>query len=189
MFRKHYRALLRATAAVTAVAGVAVFAAPAGAANTAGQLVTGTVTGTLTLTAGTPSAFTSFTQGGSYASNTAVGALTAVDTSPTWALSVQDNGNDGHLQATGGACSGSATELGNPLKVTVTNPLGAVHSDGLVTVPGKSPASAVEVANDGTGTLLNTASAFVTTYGQQIDNTESLLTGCVYTLTATYTLQ
>jgi hypothetical protein len=188
MFLKN-RALMRVAAAAAAVLGVAVFAAPAGAVS-AGQAVAGTVTGTLTLTAGTPSAFTSFTQGGTYAGNTAVGALTAVDTNPTWALSVQDNGADGHMQASGVGCTNSETELANPLKVTVTNPLTSVHSDGLVTVPGKTAtAPGTEVANDGTGTLLNSASAFVTTYGQQIDTSETLLTGCIYTETATYTIQ
>jgi hypothetical protein len=65
-----------------------------------------------------------------------------------------------------------------------------VHSDGQQVVPGKTAtAPGTEVANDGTGTLLNSASAFVTTYGQQIDTSETLLTGCLYTETATYTIQ
>ena len=187
---KKNRAVMRAAAAAVAALGVAVFAAPAGAVS-AGQAVAGTVTGTLTLTAGTPSAFTSFTQGGSYAGNTAVGALTAVDTSSTWAMSVQDQTANGHMQASGVGCTGSESELANPLKVTVTNlGLGSVHSDGLVTIPGHTAtAPGTEVANQGTGTLLNSANAFTTTYGQQIDTSETLLTGCIYTETATYTLQ
>lgn len=182
MFLKN-RALLRVAAAVAAVLGVAVFAAPAGATSIP-QTVTGTAASQLTLTAGVPGVFTSFQAG---STGTAIGALTATDTSNTWTLTVQDQANDGHMQAGATLCTGSEAELANPLQVTLSGlPTGSTSS-GQVTIPGKSPATAATVAS-ATNALL-AANAFTTTYSQQIGSGETLLAGCVYTLNATYTLQ
>ena len=182
MFKRN-RALVRVAAAVVAVAGVAVFAAPAGAASIP-QTVTGTALSQLTLTAGTPSAFTTFQAG---STGTATGALTATDTSPTWTLGVQDLSADGHMQAAATGCTGSASELGSPLQVTLSAlPTGST-SAGQVTIPGKTASSATTVAS-ATNALL-AANVFTTTYSQAIPSNENLLAGCVYTLNATYTLQ
>ena len=89
-----------------AVVAALATAAPA-SADTIGQAVTGVATSTLALTAETPAAFgTTLTPGASNLTTTG-GTLTAVDTTPSWTLSVNDGttSGDGHLQkgAVGGA--------------------------------------------------------------------------------------
>lgn len=178
------KSLMRAAAAASAIGGVAAFAAPAGAV-TVPQTVTGTAASQLTLTAGTPAAFTSFQAG---STGTSAGVLTATDTSPTWTLTVQDLANDGHMQAaTGSTCAGSETELANPLQVTVGGlPASGATSAGQVPIPGKT--ATATTAASATNALL-AATALTTTYSQAIGSSENLLAGCVYTLNATYTLQ
>jgi hypothetical protein len=66
--------------------------------------------------------------------------------------------------------------------MTGTGALGSVSSSGAVAISG----SAQSVAS-GTG-VLGTA-VLTTSYTQPVTSSESLLTGCSYSLTATYTLQ
>jgi hypothetical protein len=111
---------------------------------------------------------------------TGSGSLTVVDLSLNWTLTVNDAGpGAGHMVKSAVGCSGSDAQLTNALSVTVTG-LG-VTSTG-ATVIG---ATAATVAS---GPI--TAGVGLTTgYSQVIPASQTMLTGCAYTLTATYTLQ
>lgn len=108
------------------------------------------------------------------------GSLTVVDLSP-WTLTVMDTGTGaGHLvKAAGPTCTGSDAQLANPLTVTVTG-LG-VASTGSTTIG----ATAATVATGG----LTAGLGLTTAYSQIIPASQTMLTGCAYSLTATYTLQ
>jgi hypothetical protein len=136
----------------------------------------------ISLAAGPGAMFTSFSPAHTA---TATGALTATDTSGAWTLQVQDNGSvGGHMVAAATGCGGSDSQLANALTVNVTSGLGANFiSSGVTTISG-SPATVAYA----TAQVL-TASVLTTNYSQLIPATEVMLTGCVYTLTATYTLQ
>ena len=183
MFRKDPRLLLRAAIAVSAVAATSVFASSA-LAISAGEPVTGTALSSLSLTAGTGAAFTTNFSPGNTAS--ATGALTATDTNSNWSLQVKDTAstNAGKMQALGGpTCSGSDSVLSNALSVSVSSPLGGVTSNSPVSLSGTNQ----QVAS-ATSQLL-AANLLTTNYSQTIPNNQVMLAGCVYTLTATYTLQ
>ena len=160
MFRKDPRLLLRAAIAVSAVAATSVFASSA-LAISAGEPVTGTALSSLSLTAGTGAAFTTNFSPGNTAST-----------------------NAGKMQALGGpTCSGSDSVLSNALSVSVSSPLGGVTSNSPVSLSGTNQ----QVAS-ATSQLL-AATLLTTNYSQTIPNNQVMLAGCVYTLTATYTLQ
>src|SRR5947209_853417 len=127
------RKLVPATAAV-----LAVLAFPGGSALAASstESVQGTALSTISLSAGTGATFlTNFNPGGTA---TASGALTAVDTNPSWTLAVKDSAttDPGHMGAGATGCTGSDAFLTNPLKVSVTSPLGGVTSAGSVAISG-----------------------------------------------------
>jgi hypothetical protein len=169
-------------AAVGSMLALAAFSSPALAVST-GENVTGTTTGSLSLTAGTGAVFaTNFTPGGT-ANQT--GALTATDTSASWTLQVQDTAatNAGKMKAAVTGCTGSDAALANSLTVNVTSPLGGVTSAGVKTVSGT-----VTTVASATSQLL-AANVLTTNYSQVIPSTEVMLAGCVYSLTSTYTLQ
>jgi hypothetical protein len=134
----------------------------------------------IALSAGAGAGFASnFTSGA-----TAAGTLTATDTSPSWTLQVQDNGvGAGHMVSSASGCAGSDTQLANRLKVAVTSPLGGVVSAGSQSI-GATP---VTVASATSQPLAS--NVLTTSYLQVIPSNELMRLGCVYTLTATYTLQ
>jgi hypothetical protein len=169
-------------AAFASICTYASFAGPAYAVSTT-EGVSGTALSTLALAAGTGANFaSSFAPG---YNPTATGALTAVDTNPGWTLKVQDtaSGHPGHMTAASTGCAGSDAYLTNPLDVTVTSLLGGVLSAGQVPISG----TATTVAS-ATNQLLG-ADVLTTNYYEAIPSTEVMLIGCVYSMTATYTLQ
>jgi hypothetical protein len=152
-------------------------------AATATQQVSGTSLGVLAIAAAVPATFTTGFQPGSTATTT--GLITVTDTSPSWSLAVQDNatGTPGHMVAAASGCSGSESSLTNPLSVDVTSLLGGVTSTGATSISGTS-----QTVASATNQLL-AANVFTANYSQTIGASEVLHTGCVYSLTATYTLQ
>jgi hypothetical protein len=152
-------------------------------ATTATQTVTGTTLETIAITATPVTAFgTSFAPG---ATPSASGSLILTDTNPTWALTAQDTsiGVPGHLAAAAAGCSGSEAHLVNPLSISVESNLSGVTLNGAVSLSG-SPQT---LASSSSRALA--ADTFSTNYSQPIGSGETLRSGCVYTLTVTYTLQ
>ncbi|HEX3693462.1 MAG TPA: hypothetical protein VHU13_08970 [Solirubrobacteraceae bacterium] len=171
------RALYLSAAAAAFLTG----AGPAAAASTT-QPLTGTALETIAIV-GAPATFTTNFQAGSTA--TTAGVLTATDTNNSWSLTVSDaaTGTPGHMVAATLGCSGSEAKLQNPLSVSVTSPLSGVTSAGAVSISG-SPQTVASATSQPLA-----ASILTTNYSQTINSGETLLTGCVYSLTATYTLQ
>jgi hypothetical protein len=130
----------------------------------------------LSLTIGTSATFTNFRPG-----QTATGSGSLLATAlPPWTLTVADLGSGaGHMVKAATGCTGSAAQLTNALTVTVT---GSGTSAGSKTI-GATP---VAVAS---GSNILVAALLSTNYSQVIPASETMLTGCVYSLTATYTLQ
>jgi hypothetical protein len=88
------------------------------------------------------------------------------------------------MVAAGVGCPSSEPSLLSPLAVNVTGTgvLGSVSSSGAVAISGSAQSVASGSGVLGTATL-------TTSYSQSVASSESLLTGCSYSLTATYTLQ
>jgi hypothetical protein len=159
------------------------FAAPSALAVSVGESVSGTTLSALSLTAGTGAVFaTNFSPGNTA---TGAGALTATSTNTSWTLQVKDgaSSNAGKLAAAATGCTGSDANLANPLQISVTSPLGGVTSAGTVSISGTN-----QTVASATNQLL-AANVLTTNYSQTIPASEVMLTGCVYSLTATYTLQ
>lgn len=172
-----------ATIALLSAAACGVQATPALALD---QLVSGTTLSTLALTAATPATFgTTLAPGAT--SNSTGGTLVATSTSPSWALQVKDQavGTPGHLVAAGVGCTGSASSLANAVTVNVTPAVanGSITSAGATTVSG-SNSGVLSAAN-----VLLAATTFNTAYQQVVGAAELLTAGCVYSLSATYTIQ
>jgi hypothetical protein len=167
------------------VAMVSLLASDAGSATAASstQAVSGTSLGVLAIAAAPTTTFTTGFQPGSTANTT--GLLTVTDTNPSWSLTVNDaaTSNPGHMTASALGCSGSESSLQNPLAVSVTSLLGGVNSVGPVNISG-SPQTVASATNQ-----LLAASVLTANYSQTIGSGEALLSGCVYSLPATYTLQ
>jgi hypothetical protein len=174
---------LAVTSSVIATAMALAAGSEPAVAATATQQVSGTALGILAIASVTPATFTTGFQAGSTA--TATGSLLTTDTSPSWTLSVEDTatGTPGHMVAGTTGCSGSASSLQDPLAVTVTSVLGGSTSAGAVSISGTN-----QTVSSATNQLL-AASIFTTNYSQTFAADEALRTGCVYGLTATYTLQ
>jgi len=162
-----------------AFVALSTFASPALAVG-AGELVSGTTLGTLALT-GTSATFgTNFDPGGTATAN---GLLTATNTAASSTLTVGDAGTGaGHMVKAASGCTGSDAQLTNALTTNVTGT--GVTSAGVKSIP--ASASPVTVA---TASAPIAAAALTTAYSQSIPTSQVMLTGCVYTLTATYTLQ
>lgn len=180
MTRKHAHAAACIAATLSTIVALAAFGDSALAATTTSTL-TGTVQPTIAIGVGTvPLPFTTgFYPGGTA---TSTGTLVVTDTSATPTLTVQDatsTTNYGHMQAAATGCTGSEAFLANPLQVTVS---------------GTPFTSAGPVSLSHSATTVATASAPVaavvltTGYQQAINSTENLLAGCLYSVTATYTL-
>jgi hypothetical protein len=162
-----------------------VLAASSGAADgaSATQSVSGASLGVLAIAAVPATTFTTGFQAGNTATTT--GLLTLTDTDPSWSLTVNDasTGNPGHMTAAALGCAGSEGSLQNPLSVNLTSVLGGVGSAGPVSISGV-PQTVASATNQ-----LLAASVLTANYSQTINPSEVLLAGCVYSLTATYTLQ
>lgn len=175
------RRLFAGLAASAAICGVQ--ATPALALD---QVVSGTTLSTLALTAATPATFGTTIAPGATANSTG-GTLTATSTSPSWSITVADQaaGTPGHLVAAGVGCTGSASSLANAASVTVTPVIanGSITSAGAKSLSG-SATQVVSAAN-----ALLAATVFTTAYQQVVGSSEILTAGCVYSLTATYTIQ
>jgi hypothetical protein len=148
------------------------------AANLTGNQLVGATTGSsLALGVSTPAVTLGSFAPGSTASGS--GALVVTSTNP-WTLSAADGaGNAGHLTAAAVGCTGSEASTANALVVDTVGGSGSTASTGPVTLSGSS----VNVAN---GLFADVVTA---NYSLVLGNTESLLTGCAYTTTVTYTVQ
>lgn len=116
---------------------------------------------------------------------TGSGALTVIDSNPSWALQAQDQGTGaGKMIAGASGCSGSDSMLTNPLQLSVTSQLAGVTS---------APAIAVSSGNQTVASASNQAllnpTILTTHYTQVIPLTEPMRVGCSYSITVTYTLQ
>ena len=177
---------LKVAVAATAI-GVFGLMPSTAAAVEVGDTVTGTTLGTLSLTVGTGATFGTTLAPGT--TPTATGALTATSTNPSWTLSVQDNlavvdGTPGTMQAAAGVtCDNGVAELPNATNVTVTSAVPGVTSAGQKAISG----SAQTVASASSALLA--ANVFTTDYSVAIPAGTALEAGCVYSMTATYTLQ
>lgn len=152
-------------------------AAPAMAAD---QIVTGTTQGLLALTPGTAPLFTTNFQPSGTA--TANGTLTATNTAAISTLTVIDSTvtTPGKMDAAVGAtCTGSDTSLTTALTTGVTG-------TGVATAGVKSISSTSQTVASATAPI--SAALLTAAYSQAIPAAQVMLTGCVYTLTATYTL-
>src|SRR3954454_2188721 len=179
-----FRAKHSLFAACAAAIALAV-AVPSAQAASVGEGINGITSGTIALTAGSGAVFATSYSPGSTATST--GALTATTTNASWTLTVQDNGaGAGHMVSGNPAlCSGSDAQVTNSLQVAVTAPgsLGGFQSAGTKTISG----SAVTVAS--ASAQLLAANVLTTNYTQVIPAGQTMLAGCPYGLTATYTLQ
>jgi len=137
---------------------------------------------TCTLTAGPLVALTNFAPGHTA---TGTGALTATTLlQPSWTLQAQDTGSGaGHMVAASTGCAGSDATLANPLQVKVTSGLGSVNSPGTISL-----SAANQTVASASSQILN-ADTLTTAYSQVIPANEQMRTGCVYSITVTYTLQ
>jgi hypothetical protein len=166
--------------ALVAAGALAVFA-PGALADT--NVVTGTTTGSLSVSVGTPTTVLSNLTAGATATNATPAAMTILATAG-WTLTVRDanfgtSTSPGHLFAATpgtGSCSGSEDSLASPLAFTGSAAVGS-------TVSGSSGTVGSSVATVATGTGSQVANV---AYSQTIGNTEQLRTGCVYTLTNEY---
>lgn len=178
MERTHRSRRMRLAGFLVAGAAVAMgtFAGPAQAAE---QLVTGTTQGVLALTAGTAPLFTTGFQPGGTA--TANGTMTATNTAALSTLTVVDSAatTPGNMDATGATCTGSDTSLTNALTTGVTGT--GVTTSGVKTLSETAQTVATAAAPI-------SAAVLTAAYSQAIPAAQLMLTGCVYTLTATYTL-
>jgi hypothetical protein len=115
---------------------------------------------------------------------TGSGVLTATDTSPSWTLQAEDQGTGaGKMLAATAGCSGSDPMLANPLALSVSSSLAGVSSAGQNSLGGTNQT----IASATNQTL--TADQLTVNYTQVIPPSEAMLTGCIYNLTVTYTLQ
>lgn len=201
MFMKSSQRAFRLVVGLAALAGLGIFSSsamatcPAGSVCNAGEVVAGTTLSSIALsasgTAGTPALFSNFAPNNTA---TATGALTAVDTNPTWTLQVADLGTGaGKMIQTGGTCTNSESQLSRALTVGVTAPTSGLPTgtgitvDPAVTLSGASQNLATNTT--GTGGQLLSGNVFTTSYSVAIPSSDIMTSGCIYGLTATYTLQ
>lgn len=176
--------LVRVASPLAALIAAGAVAGPAAAAGTASQVVSGTTLGVMSLVA-TPAAFTTNFAPGNTAQSTA-GTVTATDTNPGWSITVQDlaSSNQGKLIAAGTGCTGSTPTLANQATVQLTPLVGTgITIPAAVTINGTAQTVASATAAPLAGM------AFTTGYSIVIPSNEVMTSGCVYSMTATYTIQ
>lgn len=185
MFKRESHGPVLLATALGVLVGMGLFTGSAMATCTPGtttgcQLVSGTTAATLSLDVPAPATF-----GTTLAPNTSptgTGTLVVTDTNSPWVLQAQDantGASAGHMLATGATCTGSDPLLANALGLSVSGGGGTPASITL----GASPLT-VE-----SGTTPLAASTLTTNYTVSIPSSEVMVTGCVYSLTTTYTLQ
>ena len=120
--------------------------------------------------------------------NTATGSgtLTATDTdSPSWTLQAQDVGSgSGKMVASAAGCAGSSPTLDNALRLSISGTL-----SGVTYTPAIGLSAANQTVASATNASMLAPTTFTPNYVQVIPATQAMLTGCVYTITVTYTLQ
>ena len=175
-----HRAVVVAVA-ISIVALAAGSTASAAEATSAAQSVSAATLGTLSLSVPLPVVMSGLQPG---ISATGTGALVVVSTKSSWSMTVQDTAvtAPGHMLAAATGCAGSTASLASPLSVQVTSLLGGVTSAGPISLSGAAQSVA-------TATGVLGAAALVTSYTQPVSASEALLTGCGYSISATYTLQ
>jgi hypothetical protein len=133
------------------------------------------------------------TAGGASLSNFAPGStaagtstLTATDTDPGgWSLQAQDLGSgSGTMVASAAGCTGSSATLGDPLQLSISGTLSGVNYASAANLTGTNRTVA-----SATNAPMATPTNFTANYSQPIPASQVLRTGCVYTITVTYTLQ
>lgn len=135
----------------------------------------------LLLSAGPGSTLSPFAPG---KTATGSGSVTVTDDNPSWTLQAEDQGTGGgRMVAAAAGCTGSDAILADPLQVSVTSPLTGITSAGPISLSSSNQT----VVSSSNPTL--TAAALSTNYAQVIPLSEAMLTGCVYQITVTYTLQ
>lgn len=114
------------------------------------------------------------------------GTLTATDTSGIWTLQAMDGGSGaGHLVAAATGCTGSASQLVNPLKLSVSGLVTGATSAGTIDLSGTNQT----VASSTNPLAVLSGSPLTTNYSVTVPPDEVLLAGCSYSLTVTFTLQ
>lgn len=105
-------------------------------------------------------------------------------TGSSWTLQAQDQGSGaGQMVSSVAGCTGSDSLLQNALEVSISTSASGV-SPGSVTLSG-SPQNVATA----TGQAPLAAASLTANYTQVIPMSEVMLTGCVYSLTVTYTVQ
>lgn len=134
----------------------------------------------ISLTAGPAATLSPFSTG---QTGTGQSSLTATDTSGSWTLQAADQGaGAGAMVASPTGCTNSAPQLAKPLQVSISTGLSGVSTTTI-----NLSASNQIVASASSVPL--TAAVLTTNYTQVIPADQALLTGCVYTISVTYTLQ
>lgn len=135
----------------------------------------------LLLSTGPGSALSQFEPG---KTATGSGAVTATDTSPSWTLQVEDQGSGaGKMVAAATGCGGSDPMLANPLQLEVMSPPSGVTSAGQISLSNSNQTIASSTSQ------VLTSQVFTVDYSQLLPPDETMLAGCVYSITVTYTLQ
>jgi hypothetical protein len=160
-----------------AVAGLA--AAPASHAALSGpSVVTGVGTGDLSISVPATVASLGFLVPGDVTEFTP-SAVAIIAPTASWALKVKDATNAGQLQSAGGlTCTGSASELADPLNFTSSKLAGPAVTDA-------TPVAATDTTVASGTTLLDTVTV---AYTQDVGDTEAIADGCAYSTTLTYTI-
>lgn len=118
--------------------------------------------------------------------STGTGTLTATDTSGTWTLQAMDGGSGaGQMVAAATGCTGSATQLANPLNLSISGLVSGATAAGTIALSGSNQT----VASSTDPTAVLNASALTTNYSVTVPADQILLAGCSYSLTVTFTLQ
>lgn len=88
------------------------------------------------------------------------------------------------MVASPGGCTGSSATLDNPLQLSVSGALSGVDYAAAASLSGTNRTVA-----SATNAPMATPTTFTANYTQLIPASQVLRTGCVYTITVTYTLQ
>ena len=175
----------RMAAAVIAT-GSALAAFPAGA-SALNQTVTGTSLSNIALSAPVTATFGTSLSGGATATSTA-GSVSVVDTNASWTLAANDataTTGDGHLKAAASGCTGSESELAQAVKLQAGTPTPTGPS---IAAQFSLPANSASAATMLSGTAPIPLTVVPTNFSQTVGTGETLLGGCVYTITVAYTL-
>ena len=188
-----FRSLVVAGVAVSALA-----AAPAAMAGPGDQLVSGVGATSLSINASTPVVFgTLFTPNGN--DYTGTGTVSALSTATTWHLNVKDGDASptGHMKAVSGVdltglgslgltststCNKSEAQLRDAPRISATGLPGTGVTTHTVTL------SDTDQPLADSSTVILPLTVATTTFTQKVYSDESVQTGCLYRVTASYTM-